>query len=165
MAGNKKRTKRYRPKPVSQIGGMGAIAAHMEAAEMFDPMSGDQTTDLGVAYRMAFEQMLTGDACEEHWSTVVCSLNIAMVLAERGLGDEYLPRINDALEGAFRAKLRASRTGGTWRFDGEAIQAIKFAFEVHEEQLRLAAKHEVIGALHEVRRRVDIGHVIEAVAA
>jgi hypothetical protein len=164
MASHKKpRNKTYHPKPVSPIGGISAIVKRHDVEELCQPMSDEQIIDLAVAYRLAFAQMMDGHASEENWSVVVCSLNISIVLAERVTGDEYIPQINEALEGAFRAKLRAGRTGA-WGFDGEAIQAIKFAFLVHEEQLKLVAKHEIRGALHEVRRRAANGNVFREAA-
>ena len=147
----KLRNKAYRPKPVSKT-------SWHEAFTKRQTLDDDQQTDLSVAYRLAFQQMVSGHADEENWCVVVLSLNIALVLAEWGIGEEYIDRINGALEGAFRAKIRAGRTG-KWGFDGEAIQAIKDVFEIHEEQLKLASKHEITSSLQEVHRRADAGHV------
>lgn len=158
-----KRSKAYRPRPVSQVGGLFAIGGQHVAAEDRRPMSNDQITDLEVAYRLAFHDMINGRATEENWCVCVCSLNIALVLAERGLGEEYIPALNTALEDAFRAKIRAGRTG-KWGFDGDAIQAIKDAFAVHEEQIKLAMKQEIRDALHEVYRRADEGNVFREAA-
>jgi hypothetical protein len=164
MAGNKKpRNKAYRPRPISMIGGIDIIAKRHDVTELMQPMSDGQITDLAVAFRLAFQQMLNGGASEENWCVCVCSLNIAMVLAERGIGEQYIGEINQSLEGAFRAKVRAGRTGA-WGFDGDAIQAIKLAYEIHEEQLKLAAKHEIVGALREVHRRADAGNVFKEAA-
>lgn len=151
-----------RPQPASAVSFI-SLALAMYDNDPRRPMNDDQLTDLEVAYRMAFHGMLNGQATEENWCVCVCSLNIALVLAERGLGEEFVPRINDALEGAFRAKVRAGRSG-KWGFDGVAIQAIKDAFEVHEEQLKLASKREVRDALHEVHRRADEGNVFKEAA-
>lgn len=164
MARSKKpRNKSYKPRPVSKVGGLFAIRAAHETAELKRPMSDEQITDLEVAYRLAFHDMLNGRATEENWCVCVCSLNIALVLAERGLGEEFIPRINEALEGAFRAKIRAARTG-KWGFDGDAIQAIKDAYEVHEEQIKFTTKQEIRDALHEVHRRADEGNVFREAA-
>lgn len=159
----KKRNKKYRPRPVSLIGGIGAIAAQHDAAFMRQPMSDGQLTDLSLAFRLAFADMLAGRATEENWSMIACSLNIAVVLAERGYGEDCIPQINEALEGAFRAKLRAGRTGH-WGFDGPAIQTIKNALEVHEAQLAAATKQELREVLLEVHRRIDEKNVFSEAA-
>lgn len=163
MKAPKKRNKTYKPRHVSPVGGLFAFGKQYAAAEDRAPMTDDQVSDIVLSYRIAFEAMLTGGASEEHWSSCACSLNIAIVLAERGLGEEHIPAFNDALEGAFRARIRAGRTGA-WGFDGDAIQAIKTAFLIHDEQLQLATKQEIREALREVHRRVDAGNVYREAA-
>ncbi|MBV8666713.1 MAG: hypothetical protein JO269_09535 [Burkholderiaceae bacterium] len=162
MATNRKH-KKYRPRAVSAVGGLFAIQAKHDAASDALPMTDDQIADLSIAFRLAFQAMLTGAADEQQWSTCVASLNIAMVLAERGIGPEYLPQFTAALDGAFRARIRATRTG-KWGFDGDAIQAIKEAFSAHELQIEHATKQEIREALIEVRLRVDAGQVYQEAA-
>jgi hypothetical protein len=107
--------------------------------------------------------MTHGHATEENWCICVCSLNIALVLAEFGFGEECIPLLNDALEGAFRAKMRAGRNA-RWGFDGPAIQAITDAYEIHEQQLQYATKEQVRAALAEVHRRAAEGNVFREAA-
>lgn len=163
MSKKKRRDKRYMPRPVSAIGGLFAIDAAHEAARLRKPMSGDQITDLGIAYQMAFKLMTNGHADEQQWSTCVCSLNIAQVLAESGIGEEGTFVIKEALDGAFRARVRASRTG-KWGFDGPAMISIQYAFELHEQQLKMATKEEIRDAMREVHRRIDEGTVYQEAA-
>lgn len=146
-----------RPRPASTISEIIAVFARYEL-DPRRPMSDDQITDLAVSFRLAFVQMLNGYANEENWGCCVCSLNIALVLAEWGYGEDYIPHFNGALEGAFRAKLRAGRTG-KWGFDGPAIQSIKEAFAIHEEQLKVAPKQQIRDALQEVHQRMNEGNV------
>src|SRR5271165_6989274 len=154
------KNKPHRPRTVSAVGGLFAIQKKHDDAALRQPMTDDQITDLSLAYRLAFTAMTNGAADEQQWSTCVTSLNIALVLAERGTGDEYMQQFNEALEGAFRARMRANRTG-LWGFDGPAQQAIKWAFEAHEAQLECCTKQEIRDALLEVRRRVDTGDVFK----
>lgn len=167
MAGNKKPRKKRTLRPVSPVGGIAAIFRRHDAAELLQPMSDEQITDPSVAFRMAFAQMLGGHASEQNWCVCgcvcVCSLDIALILCEYGIGEQYLPEINRALEGAFRAKLRAGRTG-RWGFDGEAIQAIKTAFEIREEQIKIASKQQLREAIREVHRRDAAGNVFQEAA-
>lgn len=147
----------HRPHPVSTVAEV-TTALTLYALDPRRPMSDEQIQELSVAFRLAFVQMLSGLASEEHWASCVCSLNIALVLAEWGLGEECIPEINQALEGAFRARVRARRTG-KWGFDGPAIQAIKAAFDIHEQQLLYASKDQIRDSLQEVHKRADEGNV------
>ena len=163
MAGNKKPRKPHRRRQGSAVGGLFAVQHRHDEAALSQPMTDDQVGDLALAFRLAFQAMVSGAADEQHWSTCVCSLNIALVLAEQGIGADWEPEFNAALEGAFRAKLRAGRTG-SWGFDGPAMQAIKEAFELHELQIESATKGEIKAALIEVRRRIDAGDVYQEAA-
>lgn len=155
--------KRYRPKPISTIGGIGAIDRRHKIESMRIPIDGEQLTDLGVAYRMAYQQMTDGHATEENWCTVVTSLNIALVLAERCFDGQYAAEINKALEGAFRARVRALKCG-SWGLDGQAMQDIKKVFDIHEAQMEMVTKLEIIGALDEVKKRIVTGNVYREAA-
>ena len=159
----KKRNKKHRPGPVSAVSGLFAIQKKHDDAAMQKPMTEEDIGDLAIAFRLAFAAMLNGGADEQQWSTCVVSLNIAMVLAEQGIGEEYIRQFNDALEGAFRARIRANHGSG-WGFDGPAQQAIKLAFEAHEAQLQCSTKREIRDALLEVYRRVDSGDVFKGSA-
>lgn len=116
------------------------------------PLTDEQLNALGVNYRIALSHMLNGQGSKENWGVCVCSLNIAVVLADNGIGEEYLPIFIKALEGAYRAELRAGRTG-KWGFDGPAITDIKDAFEIHDAQLKVTTKYQCRDAIQEVHRR------------
>jgi hypothetical protein len=148
------RVKTYKQRAALPFGGLAILADHVYAADERRALSDDDRTDLNIAYWLSMSAMLTGESSEQHWCTVVCSLNISLILAERGLGADYVPYIGKALDGAFRAKLRAKKTG-IWRFDGEAITDIRTALEVHDEQVKVATKFQMRQSLLEVRRRID----------
>lgn len=156
----KKRTKAYRPKPIKPLAAFKLFAVKHIQEEDKQPLNDDQVTDLAIAYRLALADMLGGRASEDKWSVVVCSLNIGMILCERGIGREFESKFIEALDGAFRAKVRAD-ISKHWGFDGPAIQAIRMAFEVHDVQIEHATKEEMRAALIEVRRRIDEGVVYE----
>ena len=135
-----------------------------DAVAVTQPLDDEQVRDLSLAFRLAFAAMIGGAADELQWSTCVCSLDIALILAENGIGKEHIPAINEALEGAFRAKVRHSKIG-VWGFDGAAIQAIKDAYIIHEAQIEMATKEEMRDAIYEVRRRIDAGNVFKVIDA
>jgi hypothetical protein len=102
--------------------------------------------------------MRSGRGDEQQWGTVVFTLNMAMLLAEAGYGPEYEPLLARALEGAFRARLRADQSG-KWGFDGPALTAIAEALEVHEAQLEAATQADILAARDEMKRRINAGIV------
>lgn len=154
----KPRHKKYVPRPALSGGGLHAIAACHARYESATPLRDDQLTDLGSAYWLSFHGLTNGDATEEQWSCVVCSLNIAMALAEAGIGAECEQDVVIAMDGAFRAKIRSERTGN-FRLDGDAVRDITAALHMHDEQMKLAHRREIEGALLTVQQRVKAGHV------
>lgn len=153
MAGNKKPRKAYRPRNVDRMAGFAVL-------ERRTPMTVAQVTDLGIAYHVALDEMIHGRGTEEHWSTVVCALNITLVLAEGGPGYDVIEIIKAALDGAVRSRERAQKTG-KWGFDGGALTEIKVALEIHDAQMALVSKADVVRALAEVHRRIDSGHAFK----
>lgn len=159
-----KRNKAYKPRPVRVCGGLMAIANQHAAAEDRQLLRDEHTTDLSAAYWLALDAMVRGNSREEDWSMITCALNIGMVLCERDIGREYEPLFITALDGAFRAKLRADQSR-VWRYDGEALRAIREALTVHDEQVKVVTKEEIRNAMNEVHRRIDEGNVYMAEAA
>lgn len=158
-----RRNKSYRKRVVDSAGGLAVIGAQLLRNEDQRSIPANDQDDMQLAYRLAFNIMRTGKSSEETWCTVTVSLNVALVLSERGYGNGYESYIVKALEGAFRAQQRAQRTG-LWRYDGPAINDIELVLELHDEQIKLATKAELREALLEVRRRVLDGNVFKVAA-
>lgn len=154
----KKRDKKYRPRPVSNGGGLVVIAKCHARGQGAVPLTGDQLQDLGLAYWLSLEQLRTGDANEEAWSCVVTAPNIGLALVETDIGAEHAKAFNQALEGAFRAKTR-SATSKNFRLDGDAMRDIEAALSIHDQQMEVATRAEVTAAMCLVRRRVGEGNV------
>lgn len=167
----KPRDKAYKPRPVNAVSAFAAITANLDdqwrwtvlRQQLKHPMDSEETTAISIAHRIAFDALINGRGTKDDWNTIVCTLNTALVLCERGFGPEHEAIMVDALDGVFRAKLRHAKNG-KWGFDGPAIQAIKAGFEVHEAQLEIAIQAEVLSALGEVARRVDSGDVYKEAA-
>lgn len=169
-ASPKKRAKKYVKRTVNPYAAADTVFKTLErAATQADalahvehmkahPINDLAYTELGIANHGALKSMVAGTGTEDDWNTVVCCLNTALVLCENDIGKEYEQDVVKALDGAFRAKLRADKTG-KWGFDGPALNAINYAFELHDEQMKIATQMEVVAALIEVKRRVDAGIV------
>ena len=154
----KKRDKKYVPKPCHIGGGLRALLKIEDRAIASAPMTDDQQTDLAGGYMLALTNLAIGNASEESWECVVCALNIGMALAETTFEGQYEAEFVAALDGLFRAKIRSMKIGN-YRLDGEGLKAVKTAIAVHDEQLKLAQRKEVIGALRIVQQRVKEGNV------
>ena len=109
--------------------------------------------DLGVAYHSALAAMRSGNGTEVEWSTVTCALNIAIVLAESGIGSNYESAIKEGLGAMQSCKERALKSG-RWLFYGTGMTAVTTAVSMHDEQIANATKGEIQRALAEVYRRL-----------
>jgi hypothetical protein len=127
------------------------------------PMRAAQTLDLGIAYHVAYDELLKGRGGEEHWSTVVVALNIALVMAEQGPGADSIVFIKEALDGAVRTR-DAARLSGIWEFDEDAKIDIAIALRAHDGQMSVTPQALVSAALAEVHRRIDAGHAFTEAA-
>ena len=150
----KKRNKKYRPRNTYYTG-LNLIHKVIYRGE---PLAEDQITDLGLANWIAYDRMVKGDSTEYDWNAVTGALNMGMVLCERGIGKEYSDIFKNALDGTFRAKLRGLHKG-IWRYDGDAIAAIKTALEVHDEQCKLISRAEMIDTIQNVMTRIEQGNI------
>lgn len=128
-------------------------AARIEAA----PLAADQQRDLGLAYHLSFEAMLRGGA-EEAWHALAATLNIALILCERGFGVEFEGEIKAAMRALMRTKYRQQETG-SWALDGDGITAMRRALEIHDAQIEFAERGEIRAAINEVYARVMAGDV------
>ena len=163
MSKSKKPRKQYRPRPVAQHGGLVAIAMCHARGENASTLTSDQTTDLGVAYWLSFENLRAGDANEESWSCVACALNVALVLCEKGIGAEFEQQLVKALDGAFRAKVRSEKSGN-FRLDGDALRDIETALQIHDQQMAIAKRWEVTAAMNTIYKRLAEGNVYREAA-
>ena len=164
MSANKRPRKAYKPRHNSPAGGLAAILRIGARGENASPLRDDQRTDLGAGYWLAFANVTQGNASEESWSCIVCAINIGLVLEETVFTGENEPAMVEALDGLFRAKVRSERTGN-FRLDGDAIQAVRAALEIHDQQMALAQHREIVAAMNIVRERVAAGNVYSMEAA
>jgi hypothetical protein len=134
------------------------IRHHMHLLDPHFPMNEVDFAELMVFNWKALDNLVMGRGYEEALAIVGNMLNLALLLAEKGIGHEYVDDINQALEAVFRAKVRGSKTD-KWGFDGPGLAAVKAAYDVHEAQLGLATRNEIINAIAAIRQRIEQGHV------
>jgi len=120
------------------------------------PLAEDQQRDICIAYRASLQALLRGHGTEQAWSTLACSFNIALILAEQGIAAATIPTIKLAQEALLRVQKRALLRG-KWAFDSEGIRVVLAAANIHDEQLEIAARGQIVAALNEVHRRIEEG--------
>jgi hypothetical protein len=155
MAANRKPRRKYNPARFHS-----RIVLNAEKRRDANPLSDDQQRDLGLAYHIAFENMLNSGS-EEDWYILAGTMNVALVLAEKGYGEEFILEVKAAMESMMDTKYRADRTG-RWAFDGAGIQAMRTALELHDQQCALATRAEIKTVLQAIVKRANEGFMYAA---
>lgn len=128
------------------------------------PMETTRQTDLALAARMAFESVQRGTANDADRDTLVCMVNVAMVLASKHLSTADLDDQLAAQDALLRADGRVLQ-GKRWNFDGEGRTAILRAIDAHEQQIAQLGQAYVTDALLTVMEMRAKGEVHRVVAA
>ena len=122
-------------------------------------LAADQQRDIGIAYHASLSAMANGHGTEQAWCTLACAVNLTLILSENGYCAGAIPTIKLAQDGLMRARLRAANLG-KWGLDGDALQALRSAVLIHDEQISLATRLQVSEALREVHKRVEEDQVL-----
>lgn len=123
------------------------------------PLDVDQQRDLGIAYHVSLQAMLRGSGTEQAWSTLACTLNIAMLLCEQGIAPSYLHTIQLAQAALVTSRERA-QSKERWAFSGDEARVVMRACAIHDEQIEFATRGQIVTAIEEVHRRVSTGEVM-----
>lgn len=110
------------------------------------PMEGKRQLELALAARRAFARVECGGADESDRDTLVCMVNVSMVLASKHCIDADLNVQLAAQDALLRADGRVL-TGKAWNFDGEGRTAMLAAIADHEQQIALLGQAMVTDAL------------------
>ena len=155
----KKRNKKYTPKPIFAFGGLAAFENIAQRTADKLPILKSDANDCATAYWVSFSQLTHGDALEENWATVTCSLDVGLVLCRKNVGAEYEDLFISALDGMIRARERGVATG-SYRLDGDALKVVTECLHVHDEQMRVATREEVKYSLNEIYKAIKNGNCI-----
>ena len=133
--------------------------AAFRSADRQHPLDSGQKLQLGVVLRTHLEALRTGRADATAFHNLASGVNVSMVLAERGLGEDYGERIGAAQVAMVRFKVNGDR--GRWLLDGPSLTALKDWLPVYEGQLEACSQQEAMDALDEVDRRFRRGQIFE----
>ena len=142
----KPRNKKYRPKGVNSnvlsiFGGMGD--AHREHLRRIQTLN-----------HMAMVDMVQGRGTREQWNRIVGAINIANVMCEMGIGDEFRAATLAARDALLDLGKRAVRNADRFVCTGDELTAINNALDCHDAQLENVRAIDVDRAADEVARRV-----------
>lgn len=145
---------------VSNVGGLFIIGAAFERGRKKAGLTAEQIVDIKLSTRLALQTMISGDSTDNDWGMITGAINLALVLAEQGYGIEHESVFIRAQEALVRSHVRGTRTG-KWRFDGEGLQDIRDAIDLHEQQCDIVSGEDIEIGLNEVNRRLNSGIVFE----
>lgn len=169
---SRKRNMRMHARLMRQGGPLGQIErtanvlgliSRVAARQSQDPLCAQQRRDLAVGHHGALRAVQMGTATEQEVCDLVNAANIALVLAEAGLGQEWVDTITSGQAALATIAERQQRHPGRWVATGPELQALVAMVELHDSQLESDDCTEglVMGAVDEVRRRVMHGNVVQ----
>lgn len=130
------------------------------AAVREEPLSESDQERIQQAHWLALRQLT--ERADEHaptlWATLAQHLNIALLLAEQGLGDEHQAAILAAHDAIVAARERALE-GGTWQIQPSEVGIITTALNVHDAQIEIATRSELQQACKVLKDRQRQGEV------
>lgn len=147
----KPRNKKYQPKgkctnPLCMFGGMGS--AHVDRLR--------QTQTLN---HLAMLDMAQGRGTREQWNRIVGAINMANVMCEMGIGDEFRHATIAARDAMLAIGKRAVRNEDRFVFTGPELQAVNEALDCHDAQLENSRSIDIDRAadtvVHRVRHRIN----------
>ena len=142
----KPRNKPYRPKgtcgnPLGIFGGMGTSHA--------DHLRRVQTLN-----HLAMADLAQGRGTREQWNRIVGAINIANVMCEMGIGDEFRQATINARDALLALGKRAVLNGDRFICTGPELTDINLALDCHDAQLENVRAIDVDRAADEVVRRI-----------
>lgn len=146
MKTQKKRNKKYCPKAVS----INPIS------EVFGGLSGDHAEHLqrlNLRNHAAMVEISQGRGAREHWDLLVGAVNMANVLCEQGIGNEFRAQTIAGRDALCDVGKRALSTG-RFLFRGAELAAMNEALLCHDTQLENIRAIDIERAATEVQRRI-----------
>jgi len=120
------------------------------------PLTDEQRAAVLIDYCCVIDAMTQGRGTAKHLATLVYAVNIALLLAEAGVGEEYGEMIYSAMAAVKRCSDRGE-AHGHYGLDGLGIQALRDFYDLHEAQLKVALRDDINKAIAEFKRRADMG--------
>lgn len=153
MAKTKKPRKTHRPKEIVQnplnffFGGLKRIdSEHLQT--------------LNIKNHKALADLATGQGNRAAFDQIIGAINMANIMCERGIGDEYRADMLAARDAMMVVRERYFQIG-RFVLKGDELKVLTQAMEIHDAQLDAARVIDVERAADEVTRRVRLGINVE----
>lgn len=139
-----------------------AIAMKIRRLQTPERLSRDQIINLAASARLALEDVRKGSATNEGVGWLVNAANMALVIAELGLGGEYLDDIRASQDALIRM-LQRHGTHGRYALDGPGLAACVQMLDVHQAQLESEDMTDMVmwQAIDTCHARQAAGQVLE----
>jgi hypothetical protein len=153
MAKSAKPKKKYRPRPI-----IADPIRYVTAAVRPAPEAAQLKTKIGI--HMAMAKITKGEGDKDDWQEVANALNLSLILAEMGYGQEYVQTVvmGQAAMTLLRDRFKAT---GKAILRGEEMRAINEALEVHDGQIELATVKDIERAVYAVERELARGNFVK----
>jgi len=124
-------------------------------------LDASQLRDLAIGYHGALAGITSGRGTWDDCNTLALAANVALVLAEAGLGADELPVVQRA-QSAIVQLVQRGALGGRYALTGAELRDLQELLELHDAQLAHEACTEgvMVAALAEIRRRMTSGNVM-----
>jgi len=103
---------------------------------------------------LAMADLAQGRGTREQWNRIVGAINIANVMCDQGIGDEFRAATIAARDALLALGKRAVRNDDRFVCTGEELTAINYGLDCHDAQLENVRAIDVDRAAEEVERRV-----------
>lgn len=157
---NKKPRKKYKPKGVI-VDTMAWVQAGMKKVEAI----GAGTT-LKIRNYDAMNNLRMGVATRRDVDGIVDAINMAEALCRRGIGEDWLPEINDAQDKLLELARRGVANNFKFIVRGPELIALNLAMEVHDAQLATVTVKQLETAINDVletQRQKKMRYIVEPV--
>ncbi len=163
MSKSKKPAKKYRPKHVEPVFALNKVLMRAQILASTEPIQGEQANGLSLRNWASFEAIKSGHGNHNHANDIVNIANMADILAEAGLGIEYIGQIRGSGLCVVEMGKRYERTG-KWGFSGPELVKVRELLEIHDMQLESPDCSEgfIMRCVEEVKARIARGQILEA---
>jgi len=103
---------------------------------------------------VAMAAMAQGIGNHESWNRVNGAINMALVMCEQGIGNEYVGEFKSARDAMLACVLRAKKTE-RYLFTGDELQTMNAAMSSHDAQVTCCRYIDIARAAEEVCRRLS----------
>lgn len=164
MPGNKRPKKKYRPSGLTHADRVASTALPLRLASGHK-MTAAQLRDMSLAAHTALRAIEDGNGTENDLHQLAFTSNVSLIMAERGLGTEYLEEVKQGQQHIVELVGRHNRKQSLL-LTGPGIVAVRRILELHDAQIEHSAFTEgmAYASVHAVLNRMYAGEVMAAPA-